>query len=84
MHINDLCLRLLQFLHYSQLTQRVNTLEEELYQASQELREAESKARHASNQLNVLLLREKKMMKEKRDAQRQLDQAKLQIARNLR
>ncbi len=67
-----------------QLAKKVDKLQQEIFQTSQDLKDAESKAEHTSNQLNILLLREKKMMKEKRDAQRQLDHAKLQIARNLR
>ena len=59
-------------------------MESELAQAYDKLKEAESKVEHTSNQLALLLVREKKMMKEKRDAQRQLDHAKVQIARNLR
>ena len=59
-------------------------MESELTQAYDKLKEAESKVEHTSNQLALLLVREKKMMKEKRDAQRQLDHAKVQIARNLR
>ena len=67
-----------------QLAKKIDRLEQELFQVSQELKDAENRAEHATGQLNVLLLREKKIMKEKRDAQRQLDHAKLQIARNLR
>lgn len=63
---------------------KVEKLEQELLQATEELKDSESRAEHATNQMNLLLLREKKMMKEKREAQRQLDHAKLQVARNLR
>lgn len=65
------------------LVQKHAEMESELAQAYDKLKEAESKVEHTSNQLALLLVREKKMMKEKRDAQRQLDHAKVQIARNL-
>ena len=78
------CANLLYCCLSMQLAKKIDRLEQELFQVSQELRDAENRAEHATGQLNVLLLREKKIMKEKRDAQRQLDHAKLQIARNLR
>ena len=72
------------YFYIQQLVQKHAEMESELAQAYDKLKEAESKVEHTSNQLALLLVREKKMMKEKRDAQRQLDHAKVQIARNLR
>lgn len=59
-------------------------LQDEVGTLRNRLGESEAKVGEAKSQIEMLLARDKKTTREKRDAQRQLDRARLQIARSLR
>lgn len=50
----------------------------------QQLREAESRAEMATEQMASLLVRERQLLEERRELQRQLDKVRLEVARNAR